>query len=219
MEHHHVCEVNISMSERPPSGGTAPSNASKGVSSRHIRPAPTREEVRAAVDRTVPDIIAPGLDVLFCGINPGLYSAAIGCHFGHPGNRFWKAMHQAGFTDRLLSPYEQEQLIASGCGVTNLVTRATARAAELSAEELRAGRAALEQKIRRFRPESVAVLGIGAYRTGFSQAKAPVGPQPEKLAGALLWVLPNPSGLNGAYPLPILAPLFRNLYEAVHRVP
>ncbi|MBN1858812.1 G/U mismatch-specific DNA glycosylase [Candidatus Bipolaricaulota bacterium] len=183
---------------------------------RHV---PTREEIRHAVDRTVPDIIAPGLDVLFCGINPGLYSAAIGCHFGHPGNRFWKALWQSGFTDRRLSPYEQEELLAFGCGVTNLVTRATARAAELSADELRAGRAALERKIRKLRPKSVAVLGIGAYRTGFSQAKASVGPQSAKLAGASLWVLPNPSGLNGAYPLPILVPLFRNLFEAVHRVP
>ncbi len=191
----------------------------QGERKKDLRHVPTREEIRSAVDRTVSDIIAPGLDVLFCGINPGLYSAAIGCHFGHPGNRFWKALRQSGFTDRRLSPYEQEELLAFGCGVTNLVTRATARAAELSADELQAGRASLERKIRRFRPTSVAVLGIGAYRTGFSQAAASVGPQPAKLAGASLWVLPNPSGLNGAYPLPILVPLFRNLFEAVHRVP
>ena len=171
------------------------------------------------MDKTVPDILAADLRVLFCGINPGLYSAAIGCHFGRPGNRFWKAIYASGFTDRLLAPHEQAELIAVGCGVTNLVERATAKAAELTAQELQLGRVLLEEKVDRFRPGVLAVLGIGAYRSAFRRSKATVGRQPETIGATALWVLPNPSGLNGAYPLPILVPLFRELYEASHSIP
>jgi len=180
---------------------------------------PTREQILTSIGKTLPDIVAENLDVLFCGINPGLYSAAIGCHFGHPGNRFWKAIHQGGFTDRLLAPSEQAELPAVGCGLTNLVLRATARASELSNEELRLGRLSLEQKVIELRPVVLAVLGIGAYRTAFEHAHALLGRQEDLIGDTSVWVLPNPSGLNGAYPLPKLVPLFRNLHEAVHREP
>ncbi len=157
---------------------------------------PTRAELLAAAGKTVPDVIAPGLRLLFCGINPGLYSAAIGHHFGRPGNRFWAALHAAGFTGRLLSPFDDGELLAYGYGITNIVDRATAGADELSAQELSEGGQQLEQKVRLYHPAWVAVLGIGAYRAAFGRPRAVAGRQPESLAGAGLWVLPNPSGLN-----------------------
>src|SRR5512144_754183 len=123
-------------------------------------PRPTKEEIAAAVGKTVPDIIAPGLKVLFCGINPGLYTAAVGHHFARPGNRFWPALFAAGFTDRLLSPYEELALLKHGCGITNLVSRATTAAAELRVEELQEGRKILEEKVGRYRPACLAVVGI-----------------------------------------------------------
>ena len=176
---------------------------------------PTVEEVRAAEGRRLPDILAPDLDVVFCGINPGLYSAAVGCHFARPGNRFWKALHASGFSDRLLSPYEQEKLPEYGCGLTNLVARATAVAAALTDAELRRGRGILKKKIRRHRPACVAILGIGAYRKAFERPGAKLGPQDECVAGSRLWVLPNPSGLNAHYRPPELARRFCELREAL----
>ena len=175
---------------------------------------PTVEEVRAAEGKHLPDILAPDLDVLFCGINPGLYSAAIGCHFARPGNRFWPALHASGFTKCLLEPHEQTEMLSYGCGLTNLVERATSVAAALSTEELRRGRESLEKKVKEYGPAWVAVLGIGAYRKAFQRSKAALGEQQEELAGAKLWVLPNPSGLNAHYQPPALTELFGELREA-----
>lgn len=172
---------------------------------------PTPADLEAARAKTLPDVLGPGLDVLFCGINPGLYSAAIGCHFGRPGNRFWKALQGAGFTPRVLAPAQQFELLALGCGLTNLVARASAVASELSADELVRGRRELERKVARWRPRRLAVLGVGAYRTAFARRKAPLGAQEELLAGARVWVLPNPSGLNAHYQLPRLIELFGEL--------
>lgn len=163
----------------------------------------------------MPDLIAPRLDVLFCGINPGLYSAATGHHFARPGNRFWPALHAAGFTDRLLKPWEEQLLLQDGIGITNLVPRATAAAAELTADELRAGRQRLVRKVRRFRPQCVAVVGIGAYRLAFDRPRAGLGLQPEQLETATLWVLPNPSGLNANHQLPDLVKAFGALRQLV----
>ena len=171
---------------------------------------PTKSEVQAAAGRTVPDVIAPGLDVLFCGINPGLYSGATGHHFSRPGNRFWPTLSGAGFTDRLLDPSEEQMLLDAGCGITNFVRRATAAAAELSNAELAAGRRDLERNVQRYAPRWLAVLGIGAYRTAFGQRRASIGEQ-ERLGSTGLWVLPNPSGLNANYQLPELVRLFGEL--------
>jgi len=172
---------------------------------------PTREEIASAAGQTVPDVIAPGLRVLFCGINPGLYTAAVGHHFARPGNRFWPALHQSGFTARLLSPFDEIELLEMGLGITNVVARATATAAELSAKDFINGGRILRRKIRRFAPRFVAVLGVGAYRVACGQLKAAIGEQDEHLAGARVWVLPNPSGLNANYQLPDLVRLFREL--------
>lgn len=176
---------------------------------------PTPEELQAAAGRTVPDVIAPGLRVLFCGINPGLYTAAVGHHFARPGNRFWKVLHQAGFTDRLLAPHEESELLRHGWGITNVVDRATATAAELSAEELAEGGRRLAEKVRRFSPAWLAVLGIGAWRTAFGRPKAGLGPQDETIGSSRVWILPNPSGLNAHYKPADLARLFAELRRAV----
>jgi TDG/mug DNA glycosylase family protein len=165
----------------------------------------------------VPDLVAPGLRALFCGINPGLYSSATGHHFARPGNRFWSALFASGFSDRLLAPWEEQRLLEWGYGITNLVPRATAGADELAREELIAGRRRLERLVRRIGPRWVAVLGLGAYRTAFGRPLAAVGPQAESLAGARLWVLPNPSGLNAHYQLPDLVREFSALHAAVNR--
>jgi double-stranded uracil-DNA glycosylase len=175
---------------------------------------PTAAEVAAARDRTLPDVIAPGLRVLFSGINPSLYSAATGCHFARPGNRFWPALHASGFTARQLSPSEQHSLLSSGLGITNVVARATARADELSAAELRAGGEALSLLVRRLDVQFLAVLGVTAYRTAFGTPGAVVGPQPVRFGGTQVWVLPNPSGLNASWQPPRLAAAFRELREA-----
>jgi len=156
-------------------------------------------------------VIGPGLRVLFVGINPGLYSAATGHHFARPGNRFWPALHLAGFTGRQLHPSEQAQLLAGGYGITNLVNRGTATADELDPAEFAAGRKRLAAKVRRYGPKTVAFLGVGAYCHAFSLKSAPVGPQPQRFEGATVWVLPNPSGLNANYQLPALVKLFRSL--------
>jgi TDG/mug DNA glycosylase family protein len=172
---------------------------------------PTREEIAAARDKKVADVIAPGLRVLFCGINPGLYTAAVGHHFGRPGNRFWPTLAAADFTDRVLHPSEQRELLPRGYGITNLVDRATATADEVSAEELVRGARRLERKVARYRPQVVAVLGVTAYRTAFGRPKARLGRQEEKIGDAAVWVLPNPSGLNAHYRLADLALLFQEL--------
>ena len=165
----------------------------------------------AARQLTIPDVAAPGLRVLFSGINPGLYSAATGHHFARPGNRFWPALYQSGFTPRQFRPDEQEQLLGLGLGITNIVDRATARADELTAQELRDGGAALLAKAARLRPRWLAVVGVTAYRTALGRPEAVVGPQ-ELIAGdTRLWVLPNPSGLNAHWPLPKLIEAFRDL--------
>ncbi|HEX2131888.1 MAG TPA: G/U mismatch-specific DNA glycosylase [Actinophytocola sp.] len=173
------------------------------------------KDLEWARERTIPDVVAPGLDVLFCGINPGLYSAATGHHFARPGNRFWPALHRSGFTPRLFHPSEQESLLALGLGVTNVVARATARADELTRDELRAGAATLTALAERYAPRVVAVVGITAYRTAFDRPKATVGAQPERIAAARLWVLPNPSGLNAHYQPAALADAFRELRESL----
>ena len=175
---------------------------------------PSRTELVAAAGKTLPDIIAPHLKVLFCGINPGLYSGATGHHFARPGNRFWPALHGAGFTDRLLAPWEQRELLRHGCGVTNLVARATAGADELTTEELGAGRRKLLTKVKRYAPRAVAFLGIGAYRQAFEQPKAILGQQQERLHEAAVWVLPNPSGLNAHATIATLAEAYREVAVA-----
>jgi TDG/mug DNA glycosylase family protein len=157
--------------------------------------------------------MAPGLRVLFCGINPGLYSAATGHHFARPGNRFWPALHQGGFTARLLHPSEERLLLENGYGLTNLVARASASADELRPAELVAGRRRLAAKVRRYRPAMVAFLGLGAYRHAFGRPRATLGPQPERFEGAAVWVLPSPSGLNANYQMPALVQLFRSLWQ------
>ncbi len=179
-----------------------------------IHPRPTRAELLAAAGRTVPDVIAPDLRILFCGINPGLYTAAVGHHFARPGNRFWPALHAAGFTPRLLAPAEERELLPLGYGITNVVARASAAADELSAEELAKGARRLAAKVRRYHPRCLAVLGVGAFRTGFNRPDAQIGPQPEPVAGTAVWVLPNPSGLNAHYTLEQLAKLLRRLRAA-----
>lgn len=176
---------------------------------------PSKEDLRDAINRTTEDLIDYNLKVLFCGINPGIWSGATGFHFAKPGNRFWKTLHLAGFTDRLLHPSEEHELLENGYGITSFCKRTTARADELTTEEFVEGGKALVKRIKKYKPETLAVLGITAYRTAFSQPKAKLGLQPEKLAGANVWLLPNPSGLNAHYQLPDLAKLFREVRETV----
>ena len=181
-------------------------------------PRPTAAQVRDARDRAIGDVLPPAgapLRVLFCGINPGLYSGATGHHFARPGNRFWPALHRSGFTDRLLTPAEQDLLPAYGLGITNLVDRATARAGELGGEELREGGGRLLALVERHRPRYVGIAGVTAYRTAFGRPHAAIGPQPEGLGAAGLWVLPNPSGLNASWTLNRLAAEFARLRDAV----
>jgi TDG/mug DNA glycosylase family protein len=177
-------------------------------------PKPTAADLERARDLTIPDVIAPGLRVLFSGINPGLYSAAIGRHFARPGNRFWPALYRSGFTPRLFRPEEQEELLELGLGITNVAPRATARADELTAQELRDGGQELLAKAVRMRPRWLAVVGVTAYRTAFGQPRATVGPQDLTAGRTRLWVLPNPSGLNASWPAPRLAQAFAELREA-----
>ncbi|HXA16332.1 MAG TPA: G/U mismatch-specific DNA glycosylase [Thermoanaerobaculia bacterium] len=178
---------------------------------------PTKADLAAAAGTTLPDVIARDLYVLFCGINPGLYTAAVQQHFGRPGNRFWPAIYRAGFTPRLFHPSEQRQLLQHGCGITNVVARATAAAAELTPAELIEGARILEAKVRRNRPRVLAIVGIGAYRTGFGRPKAKMGLQEECIGDARIWILPNPSGLNANYLAEDLAALYRELREWVKK--
>lgn len=180
-------------------------------------PKPTKAELAAAIHKSVPDLIAPNLRVLFCGINPGLYTAAIGHHFGRPGNRFWPALHGAGFTPRLFSPWEEAELLPLGYGITNMVPRTTAAASELTPEEYVAGGARLTKLVTRYTPRVVAFLGIGAYRTAFNRPKAAVGLQAERVGDSVLWALPSPSGLNANHQLADLVALLRDLREWVAR--
>lgn len=175
---------------------------------------PTREEIAECVGRRVPDLLAPGLKVLFCGINPSLYSAAVGHHFARPGNRFWKALHQAGFTERLLRPDEDELLPRLGLGLTNVVDRATATADEVPSASYAPGFRALERKVRKYQPLYVAFLGLSAYGLLRKQTRVQVGLQDERFGGSLVWALPNPSGLNAHYQIDQLASLYAELARA-----
>ncbi len=175
---------------------------------------PTQADLEAARELTIPDVARPGLRVLFCGINPGLYSAATGYHFARPGNRFWPALHRSGFTPRQLDPSEQDQLLDLGLGITNVAARATARADELSPAELRAGGRLLRAKAEMLGPQWLAVLGVTAYRAAFAIKGAVVGPQDEAFGATRIWVLPNPSGLNAHWSAAALAAEFARLREA-----
>jgi double-stranded uracil-DNA glycosylase len=179
------------------------------------RRGPTRDQLLAAAGRVVEDVIAHDLRVLFCGINPGLYTAYAGHHFARPGNRFWPALHASGFTPRLLKPSEERELLTLGYGITNIVARASATADELSADELRRGGQQLAAKVERYRPRVLALLGVSAYRVAFARPKAGLGVQPETIGPTQLWVLPNPSGLNAHYQPRDLARLFGELRAAV----
>ena len=175
---------------------------------------PTPEQVAAAAGKTLPDVIGRNLDVLFCGINPGLYTAAVQQHFGRPGNRFWPTLHRAGFTPRLFHPSEQSELLPLGYGITNVVARATAAADELTRGELIEGARILTRKVKRYNPRYLAIVGIGAYRTAFERPKAKLGLQEETIGETRIWVLPNPSGLNANYQVGELAELFAGLRVA-----
>lgn len=175
----------------------------------------TPDELQAARDRTVPDVVAGGLSVLFCGINPSLMTGATGHHFAFPGNRFWPVLHLSGFTSRQLRPSEQSELLQYRLGITNVVARATARADELSAEEFRAGGEILTAKVERLRPQWLAVVGITAYRTAFGERRAQIGPQERMIGGSHVWALPNPSGLNAHWTAQTMAEEYGRLRTAV----
>ena len=166
---------------------------------------PTKQQLAESYGRTLPDLVAPGLRVLLVGINPSLWSAWAGLHFARPSNRLWTTLHEAGLTPRRLAPEDTAELLAAGIGITNLVARATARADELSDDEIRAGVPALRELVRERRPRAVAVLGVTAFRVAFGRPKATWGLQPEQIGGRPVWVLPNPSGLNAHHQLPDLA--------------
>ncbi|PKV93143.1 G/U mismatch-specific uracil-DNA glycosylase [Amycolatopsis echigonensis] len=172
---------------------------------------PTKAEQAAAHGTTIPDVLAPNLNVLFCGINPGLYSGALGLHFARPGNRFWPALHASGFTPRLLDPSEQDELLDLGLGITNVVARTTARADELTDDELREGGQILAKKVEKYRPRWLAVVGITAYRVAFGDRRAAVGPQDRTIGTTRVWLLPNPSGLNAHWTPKTLAEEFGRL--------
>ncbi|HEU5003128.1 MAG TPA: G/U mismatch-specific DNA glycosylase [Actinomycetota bacterium] len=175
---------------------------------------PTRDQLEAAQGKAIDDVIAPGLDVLFSGINPGLYSGAVGHHFARPGNRFWKALHLAGFTPEVLSPFDDRRLLDLGLGITNLVGRTTRSANELTTEELREGAGHLERTVRRCGPRFLAFLGMSTYRTAFQRPKAALGRQQESIGATPIWLLPNPSGAQARYQLPDLVAAFAQLREA-----
>jgi len=165
----------------------------------------------------VSDLVGPGLRVLFCGINPGTLSGDLDLHFARPGNRFWKLLCAGGFTESVLPPAEQHSLLGLGIGITNLVGRVTSAASELSVAELREGAVQLEAKVGKLRPRCVVVLGLQAYRTAFLRSGAAIGRQPELLAGARLWLLPNPSGLQARYQLREMTEMYKAVYESAFR--
>ncbi len=166
--------------------------------------------------QALPDVVAPALRVLFCGINPGLMSAATGHHFARPGNRFWPALHASGFTPRLLRPDEQDELLTYGLGITNVVDRPSAKAGELTRDELVAGGKQLVRKVRRLHPGWLAVVGVTAYRVAFADPRATFGRQDRTIGGTGVWVLPNPSGLNAHYTAGGLAEAFAELRLAAN---
>lgn len=176
---------------------------------------PTKEQLLAATSKKVRDVIAPDLRVLFCGINPGLYTAAVGHHFARPGNRFWPTLFAAGFTERLLSPFDERELLKNGFGITNVVARTTPSADLITKDELIRGGELLNKKVLRYRPRVLAILGVGAYRTAFGRSKATIGRQSESIGPTTLWVLPNTSGLNANYQSPELVRLFKELRKFV----
>ncbi len=176
-----------------------------------IKRRPTRAELLASAGKTIPNLVAPGLRILFVGINPGLYTAWSGYHFAKPGNRFWPALYASGLTPRLLDPSEEKELLALGIGITGFVRRATASAAELTDDEYRAGGRRLRALVKKFKPRCVVTLGITAYRIAFDAADAKLGRQPERFEGAELWVLPNPSGLNAHFQAADYARLFKEV--------
>lgn len=191
-----------------------PDRGGRGGDRPSLKRPPTREEVAAAHGASVSDVIGHGLRIVFCGINPSLYSGAVGHHFARPGNRFWVMLHRGGLTDRELSPFEERELLAMGIGVSNLVNQATATAQELTREQLRDGARRLTRKIRRYRPSIVAFLGMDAYRKAFCRPRATLGRQPEQVDGTALWLLPNPSGAQATYQLDDLVAACRRLGRA-----
>ncbi|MDF1745281.1 MAG: mismatch-specific DNA-glycosylase [Gimesia sp.] len=174
---------------------------------------PTAIEVAQATDKLLPDLIETGLKALFVGTNPGLYSAAVGHHFARPGNRFWPALSRAGITERLYSPFEDHLLLKQGGGLTNIVSRASKRADDLSKAELYEGAEILKRKVLKFRPQKVVFLGITSYRSAFQEKQAKLGLQERMLGDAEVWVLPNPSGLNAHYQLPALGEIFAQMWR------
>ncbi|GAA1009501.1 G/U mismatch-specific DNA glycosylase [Nocardiopsis tropica] len=177
-------------------------------------PGPSKAELEAARGRVVPDVVRDGLDVLFCGINPGLTAGAVGHHFAKPGTRFWPSLHGSGFTPRRLRPDEEEEFLALGLGITNFVERATAQAEELGREEIVEGGKRLRAKVLRRRPRWLAVLGITAYREAFGDRRAAVGPQDMSIGDTRVWLLPNPSGRNAHWLLGPLTEEFARLRRA-----
>ena len=175
---------------------------------------PTREELRAAYDATVPDLVAPGLAVVLCGINPSLWSGAVGLHFANPSNRLWPTLHVSGWSATRLQPSQTDELLGAGLGITNLVARATARADELAPAELVTGLTSVEAMADRWTPRWVAVLGLTAYRLATGDRTAQVGPQERRFGPARVWLLPNPSGLNASWQVPRLSRAYAELREA-----
>ena len=175
---------------------------------------PSREQLQAAYGRTVPDLVRPATRVLLCGINPSLWSGVVGYHFANPSNRLWPVLHASGWTPRRLHPSETDDVLACGLGITNLVPRATARADELTDDELRAGLPRVGQLAERHRVAWVAFLGLTAYRTASGDRAAGVGPQERPTGTARTWLLPNPSGLNASWQLPRLAEAYAALRAA-----
>lgn len=179
---------------------------------------PTKEELAAASGKTVPDILVPGLKVIFCGINPGLYTALKGHHFARPGNRFWPTLYAAGFTPEKYQPHQEEELLQLGYGITNIVGRATANAAELSKTELIEGGIELVEKMILYQPQVLALLGLSAYRMAFGKPTAEIGLQEQTIGQTRLWVLPNPSGLNAHFPPKKLALVYGELRKFVEQL-
>lgn len=179
---------------------------------------PTKAQLAAAATKRLPDIIAPGLDVLFCGINPGLYSTATGHHFARPGNRFWPSLFASGFTPRLFSGFDDRSLLDLGCGITNIASRTTATADLLDRDELRIGARVLRRKVLRYRPRFLAIVGFTAFRMAFEVPKAVGGCQPSPIGSTVVWLLPNPSGLNAHHQPAQLNKLFSELRFATFPV-
>src|SRR4051812_22807929 len=175
---------------------------------------PTKAQLLNAPKKPAPALTRPNLNILFVGINPGLYTAAVGHHFARPGNRFWPAMHKGGFTDTQVSPFDSAKLLDLNLGITNMCPRPTAMAHQLSTHELRKGAKILRRKVLRYKPRFVAIIGITSYRIAFDRKDAKLGLQPETIGDTKIWVLPNPSGLNAHYQVSDLAKLFTKLKEA-----